>query len=256
MMRFHVSDHEPGVQPRDSVEGAVEHHVPPRLDAIDRQAALQPLLGRQVERLTDEVLARERLQHGETQRHDGLGVPQQRQRVRGRLAEVERGVDEHALGGHPGIHRPRGAVAQRPQGIGDDTERLWRVGDADRIGARRQPAGVRHDVAGTAQVSLTSSMPASCAASRATSARQVSRLRTRSGCRSRAFARNGTTRSISSRAVTTGPSCPARTPPTSTMSAPRATASSRASSAESRSACRLPDQKESGVRLTMAITAG
>ena len=49
-----------------------------------------------------------------------------------------------------------------------------------------------------------------------------------SGWAPRAHSRNGTTRRISSSASTTSPSWPARTPPTSTMSAPSSTASSRA----------------------------
>ena len=84
-----------------------------------------------------------------------------------------------------------------------------------------------------AHVSLIRSAPASAAA-RATSARHVSTLTSRSGCRRRTRSTSGITRAISSAASTRGPR-PARTPPRSTMSAPSSAARATASSAEASS---------------------
>ncbi len=104
-----------------------------------------------------------------------------------------------------------------------------------------------------AHVSLMSSAPAATA-SRATAPRHVSTETTRCGCLSWTAAMNGTTRSISSATDTSGPS-PAFTPPTSTMSAPAATALSTAATAASNAKVAPESKKESGVRLTIAITA-
>ena len=143
--RDHVDD--PAGGPH--VVGPEDGGPQPRGDGRRGERALEPVVGGEVERLADEVLARQGLQHGVAQRHDRLGVPQQGQRVGGRLAEVEGGVDEHPVGRHACRHRPLGSLPQRAQRVVDHPERLGGVGDLDRVGARRQPAGVRHHVAGT-----------------------------------------------------------------------------------------------------------
>ena len=50
--------------------------------------------------------------------------------------------------GMPAATARSGALAQGAQGVVEHPERLGRVGDADRVGARWQAAGVRDDVAG------------------------------------------------------------------------------------------------------------
>ncbi len=104
-----------------------------------------------------------------------------------------------------------------------------------------------------AQVSLIRSAPAAIA-SRATSARQVSIEITTSGNRSRTAATVGTLRRSSSLASTVAPG-PAFTPPMSMMSAPSVIACSTARSAASSANVAPWSKNESGVRLTIAITA-
>src|SRR5690606_3825264 len=102
------------------------------------------------------------------------------------------------------------------------------------------------------EVSLTTSAPAARAAS-ATRALKVSTEMTTS-LTARIASTTGTMRSSSSASSTTGPR-PNGTPPTSTQSAPSATARSEASTAASSAKVAPRSWKESGVRLTIAMTA-
>src|SRR5680860_1359101 len=96
-------------------------------------------------------------------------------------------------------------------------------------------------------------IPVSVDTFRATVARKVS---TDTGMSQRAVkaSTNGTMRSRSSCSDTCAPG-PALTPPTSTMSAPASTCARACSTAASREKVRPRSKKESGVRLTIAITA-
>lgn len=114
--------------------------------------------------------------------------------------------------------------------------------------ATRASAGSAPD-----QVSLSRSAPAAIA-STATSARQVSMEITTSGKAARTAAMVPTVRRISSITSTSSPG-PAFTPPMSMISAPSVTARSTARSALSWAKVAPRSKNESGVRLTMAITA-
>jgi hypothetical protein len=89
----------------------------------------------------------------------------------------------------------------------------------------------------------------------ATAARQVSIEMTTSGKPARTAATVATVRRISSAASTSSPG-PALTPPMSMMSAPSATARSTARRAASSVKVAPLSKNESGVRFTIAITAG
>jgi hypothetical protein len=61
---------------------------------------------RQVEHHAEEGLVRGREQERRAESGEALGVAQQLQRLRGRLAEVESGVDDDAVFRDSGVERP------------------------------------------------------------------------------------------------------------------------------------------------------
>ena len=129
--------------------GTEDGGAQPGGDGGGREAALEALLGGEVEALAHEILAGQRLQHREAERDDVRSVPQDLERVGRRLAEVERRVDQDPLPGHSRIVRGGGSLAQGPDHVPDDVEPVGAIADVDRVRPRRQTAGVRDDDAGT-----------------------------------------------------------------------------------------------------------
>ena len=110
----------------------------PRRHGRRGQRAGHALGGREVERLADEVLVRQRDEHRPPGRDQLVEPAGQLQRVVGVLAEVVRRVDQDRSRGTPERHRPLGQAGHGGDHVGHHVVVLHPV----RVGPRPEPAGV------------------------------------------------------------------------------------------------------------------